>query len=153
MPYKVTPTGEIICDTAEEAIALAKAMGEAEGHTLRKSESVKEGETGSRWTESRFKEFMSLVKGDQKLFLNLLLDKPHGMTDKAIRQSLRMDSNLQLAGVTAGLAKNAMKVGILSSAEVFTKEVMHQGEERILEYKLADSFRAITEKAHSKGEQ
>ena len=150
MPYKVTPQGDILCDTAEEAISLARAMA-GEGPIQRRIEGARDSDVGSvKWPESRYREFKSLIKGDQIKFIDLLLDKPHGMTDRAVRQSLGMNSNLQLAGVTAGLAKNAKKVGVMSTQDLFIKDVMHQGDERVLMYKLADEFRVVAERIYGR---
>ena len=147
MGYKVTKGDvDILCDTAEEAIALAKALGGTDHQKPRKAVKGHEQESESRWTESRYREFMSLIKGWQKDFLDLLLKDTDGKTDRVIRQVLGMKTNYELAGVTSGLVKNANKVGILSSSEVFTKETMHRGNERVLEYKISDAFRAVAAK-------
>ena len=144
MGYRVTKDGEIICDTAEEAIALARAMARGE-HWPEHKRVNHVDESGSRWTESRYREFMSNIKGrHQRAFLDLLLANPHGKTDKAIRQALSLESNNALAGVTAGLSKNAEKVGI-DVRQLFTKERLLVGNERVLEYTLADSFRSIAQ--------
>jgi hypothetical protein len=153
MAYRVTPQGDILCDTPEEALALQYAIAKGEGGGGKRNESlVNSSEGGSRWNDSRYKEFTAMIKGkgDQQALIELLLESPHGKTDSNIRQALKLDNNLQLAGVTAGLAKNARKVGILSSEELFTKEVMHQGNERILEYKISEAFRTIAERQRGK---
>ena len=153
MSYKVTPQGDILCDTPEEALALQRALAKGEGGVRQRNELLpSSSEGGSRWNESRYKEFMAMIKGkgDQYALIELLLDSPHGKTDANIRQALKLDNNLQLAGVTAGLAKNAKKVGILSTEELFAKEVMHQGNDRILEYKIAEAFRTIAERHRGK---
>ena len=153
MSYKVTPQGDILCDTPEEALALQCAIAKGEGGVRQRNELLpSSSEGGSRWNESRYKEFMAMIKGkgDQYALIELLLDSPHGKTDTNIRQALKLDNNLQLAGVTAGLAKNAKKVGILSTEELFAKEVMHQGNDRILEYKIAEAFRTIAERHRGK---
>lgn len=148
MGYRVTPEGEILCDTVDDAIALAKKIRGGKGWESQKP--TLETETGSRWNESRYREFMGLVKGNQKHLVELLLKNPHGKTDRSIRQELRLGTNYELAGVTAGLAKNAKKAGLMSTSELFTKEVMQQGDERVLEYKLSEGFRAIAEKVKLK---
>jgi len=142
MGYRVSKDGEIICDTAEEAIALARAMAGPSGRS--RSLSRKGGEQAGRWDATRYRDFMSLIKGKQKDFLETLLENPHGKTDSALRHTLRLKSNNALAGVTAGLSKNAKKIG-MDSNEVFTKEKLMVNDERVLEYKVADNFRGITE--------
>jgi hypothetical protein len=143
MGYRVTKDGEIICDTAEEAIALAKAMTSSSDRPRPSGRGS--GEPVGRWDESRYKEFMSLIGGKQRDFMNALLENPHGRTDTALRGILKLNSNNALAGVTAGLSKNAKKVGI-DSEEVFIKEKLRVNDEKVLEYKLAESFRGIAEK-------
>lgn len=150
MSYRVTKDGEIICDTAEEAIALAKVMASSSDRP--RPAGGGSGELVGRWDETRYKEFMSLIKGKQRDFLNNLLENPHGKTDTAMRGILKIDSNNALAGVTAGLSKNAKKVGIDSEA-VFTKEKLMVNDERVLEYKVADSFRSIAEKVGRRKEK
>ena len=147
MPYKVTKSGEIVCDTAEEAILLAKAMGNTMTDRSRQErETVPDLDSApSRWTESRYREFIGLLRGHQKPFIDLLANNLHGKTDRMIRQALGLETNMALAGVTSGLAKNAMKVG-MSAREVFDKKKMNVGTERVLEYTLSDSFRSIASK-------
>lgn len=143
MPYKVTPTGEIICETPEDAIALSRAIiggGGSDGNMRNDSQDAVQ--TNSRWTDSRCREFISLLGGHQKQFLDLILRDAHGKTDNVIRQALGLDSNMALAGVTAGLAKNARKVG-MSIDEVYTKKKMNLGDDRVLEYTVVPGFRAI----------
>ncbi len=144
MPYRVNKNGEILCDTPEEAILLAKKMGGASTETVgpESTATTHSDSEASRWTESRYREFIGLLRGHQKPFIDLLTHNLHGKTDRAIRQSLGLESNMALAGVTAGLAKNAMKVG-MSASEVFIKKKMNVGTERVLEYTLADTFRSI----------
>jgi hypothetical protein len=72
------------------------------------------------------------------------MENPHGQTDEKIRQALHLKSNNALAGVTAGISKNARKVGI-DVSQVYTKEKLTVGDERITEYKLTDSFHAIAQ--------
>lgn len=142
MGYRVTKDGEIICDTPEEAIALAHAIGGTEGRQERKPGPV---DATSRWTEPRYKDFMASIRGRHQMsFLDLLLDAPHGQTDEKIRQALHLKSNNALAGVTAGISKNARKVGI-DVSQVYTKERLMVGNERISEYKLTDAFRSIAQ--------
>jgi hypothetical protein len=86
---------------------------------------------------------MSFINHRQRDFLKILIDNPDGRTDKVLRQELKLDSNLALAGVTAALVKNARKVGILKAEEIFKKEVMRQGDEKVLEYSLAEPLREI----------
>lgn len=153
MAYRVTPQGDILCETPEEALALQRTIAKGEeGAEKNKESPSSNSEGGSRWTDSRYKEFMAMIKGrgDQQALIELLLESSDGKTDANIRQALRLNNNLQLAGVTAGLAKNARKIGILSSKELFTKEVLHQGNDRILEYTISDTFRKIAERHRGK---
>lgn len=145
MSYKVTKDGEIICDTAEEAIALAKALVGSEGSTRLAGSTIGQ-ESGSRWTDSRYRELLVNLKGGQKSFLEELLENPHGKTDKALRTLLGYTTNNELAGVTSGLSKNAKKVG-MGTSDIYTKEVITVGDEQVFEYRLTQSFRAIAERA------
>src|SRR5262245_49218414 len=145
MGYRVMPDGTILCDTAEEAISIARKMANGGEVSAQKPESGHKMEDGSRWNESRYQQFLSTVKGNQKDVLELLLAHPHGQTDQAIRQMLRMDSNLAMAGVITGLVKNARKSGV-NSSELFTKEAVNLGDQRAFEYKLTESFRQIAQR-------
>jgi hypothetical protein len=139
---------EIRCETTEEAISLARAAGgKSEAQAGEHQDKSRDHEGGSRWNESRFREFFSHIqKGKQAALIALLLESQHGRTDRALRQALNLQNNLELSGIMAGLVKNAKKVGILSGKEILQKEILQQGDERVIEYRLTDTFRSFAER-------
>lgn len=146
MSYRVNKEGEIICDTLEEAMALQAKMLGRKDHG-RKNEDGKDehGEVN----ESRFKEFMSYMKGNQQALLQFLFEHHHPKSDESIRRELGIGSNLELSGVMAGLSKNAKKAGFAAN-ELIVKEIRNMGDERVAEYRLAEGFRAVMEKMKAK---
>jgi hypothetical protein len=146
MGYKVTKDGEIICETVEDALALqAKILGHKSDGPQGKGLGHYDESPGSAWTDSRYREFMGYMKGNQKTLLNFLFAQEHPKSDKSIRQNLGISSNLELSGITAGLVKNAKKAGI-AAKDLFIREIRNLGDERIAEYRLADGFRSIAQR-------
>jgi len=146
MSYWVNEKGEIRAETLKEALALqAEILGKKPGEHQSKPR-IPLNESGhSVWTDSRYKEFMSYMKGNQRTFLGFLIEHEHPKNDQSVRQALGIRTNRELSGVTAGLVKNAKKVGIPGN-ELFIREKRNLGNERVAEYKLTDGFRAMAEK-------
>lgn len=146
MGYRVNQSGEIICDTPEEAIALSRLIGATGEPTAKGKAENGSIDSSSRWTDTRFKEFLTTIKGEhQRNFLAELMDNPHGKTDRALRGALGLANNYALAGVVAGLIRTASKLGI-GANDLLTKEKLMVGGERQLEYKLANSFRVVADR-------
>lgn len=146
MAYRVL-VGKVAieCDTVEEALEIANHAGglPIEGastvtpvHPQKGNESA-----GSRWTKARLEQFLKLVHGAQQKILDELMQFEEGRTDRQLLQLIGMDEGRALAGVLSGLAKNAKKSGV-GSDELYQKNLISMGDEKLNEYRLTDSFRA-----------
>jgi len=147
MAYKVwIGSVAIDCDTADEALELARR---AEGETapsLRARHSENTGNEGSRWNEKRAQEFFRLIEGKQRKLIDALIEHKDGRTDEQLRQLLSLDNGKQLAGVFTGMWKNAKKVGA-DPGELYIRKPVSIGGKRIHEYFLTDSFRNVASQA------
>ena len=147
-PYTVMIDGVAVqCDTPEAAIALVKAHGsgggtggarEAQGHSRAP---VHAGNT--RWTAPRVADFFETLDGKvkQSKLIDALLENEDPQTDDQLRQLLNLSSGMELAGVFAGLYKNAKKVGA-DPKELYVKKPITIGDKRGFEYTLTPGFRA-----------
>src|SRR5688572_12472059 len=103
MPYKVLVGGvEIVCDSADEAIAIVQRAGGSDS-SHRSVSSHEGGASGSRWTEARMADFFRFIKAQQKRVIDALLDHPEGRTDEQLCQLLGLDDGRKLAGVLTGI--------------------------------------------------
>jgi len=147
MAYRVWVRGvPIDCDAPEEAIELAK-LTEGEdvsfpGQPPKRSENTE----GSRWTEKRVKEFFNLIEGRQKKLIDALLEHKDGQTDDQLCALLPVSGGQALAGVFAGLWKNAKKAGA-DPNDLYEKKAVTIGGKRAFEYFLTESFRRVAEQA------
>jgi hypothetical protein len=137
----------IQCDSPEAAIALARAHG-AQGEPRpdggkRQTHHHDHPPTNTRWTARRVADFYKLLegKGNQTKLLNALLDTEDSRTDAQLLQMLGLGSGMELAGVFAGLYKNAKKVGA-DPRELYDKKQVTIGDKRGFEYTLHPGFRA-----------
>jgi hypothetical protein len=75
--------------------------------------------------------------------INALAPHPHGLTDRALRETLRLQSNSALAGIMAGISKRAEKTG-LTHQDIIIKE--ESGEDGSLyRYRLTETMRVFME--------
>src|SRR5262245_31109346 len=111
--YTVVIDGvEIQCETAEAALALVRLQGGAPSpKTGSGSTAAHAHGNGSRWTEQRVTDFFKLIDGNQRKLVDKLLETDDTRTDAQLLQMLSLSSGMALAGVFAGLYKNAKKVG------------------------------------------
>lgn len=134
----------IDCDSPEEAVELARvAEGEnvsLPGHAPKHSDNAE----GSRWTEKRVKEFFRLIEGKQRKLIDTLLEHKDGQTDDQLITLLSLGGGQALAGVFAGLWKNAKKAGA-DPDELYEKKAATIGGKRAFEYFLSESFRRVAE--------
>ena len=148
--YTVVIDGVAIqCDSPEAAIALARAHGSGNHETQRPDGSKRPAQhqdqppANSRWTARRVADFYKLLegKGNQTKLLNALLDTDDGRTDDQLLQMLGLGSGMELAGVFAGLYKNAKKVGA-DPRELYTKKPVTIGDKRGYGSRFHPGFRA-----------
>jgi hypothetical protein len=114
VPFKV-PVGDkyIDCDTLEEALDLAKALGLLPDQALQEGEFV----PGNRvlrhgpWTEAILDTFLHHLGADQKAILRILINKKRATADE-LRAAIGVDNNQALAGIISGISKQAAALGI-----------------------------------------
>ena len=145
MAYRVVVGGiPIECDSMEEAFALAQRAGGklTENSTVPPPKPMPVPASGSRWTETRMKDFLGRLVRHQPRLIDELLDHPEGRTDEQLLKALGLTDGRQLAGVFTGLWKNAKKVGA-DPNDVYRGQRITIADRRMHEYTLSDSFRRI----------
>lgn len=146
MPYTVIiGSVQIQCETAAEAIELARQAGDGHHATKHQGSDKVAAGVGSRWTEQRVREFFRVIKAQQRKLLDALLDTPDAVTDDQLCKQLGLQDGRSLAGVFTGLWKNAKKVGA-DPKELYLRSHISIGDRRQFEYTLAESFRAAARK-------
>lgn len=141
MAYTVMVDGvPIQCETAADAIELARQAGGHTGHGTSRAHSSRATPGNSRWTEQRVKDFYRAIKAQQRKLVDALLDTNDALTDDQLCKVLNLNDGRSLAGVFTGLFKNAKKVGA-DPKELYEKKSIMIGDRRQSEYTLADSFR------------
>ncbi len=145
MAYKVVVGGVVVeCDSADEAVEIAKRLSGGDAQSARGSKSERPAGGGggsSRWTDARIGDFMKLVEGKGRRLLDALVEHPDGRTDEQLSQMLGFSDNRALAGVFTGLWKNAKKVGA-DPNDLYSKQRVKIHDRRVFEYVLTDSFRS-----------
>lgn len=149
MPYKIVfKEVEIHCDSPDEArdIALALVGSQSDRITSprppRRSQSVlMTGVVGDEgvWTTERFRSFIRLLYGNTEKLVKALVEQPEGRTDEFLRTLLGLNDNRALAGVTAGVTKNAKIFG-MTGTDVFTSEWNAGDEKGNYLYRIVPSF-------------
>lgn len=142
-PYTVVIDGvSIQCDSPEAAIALVRAHGGA-APTKPTAQRGQGGPNNTRWTAQRVKDFFKHLEGKNKQtrLINVLLDTEDARTDDQLLQALSLTNGMELAGVFAGLYKNAKKAGA-DPNELYLKRNVTIGDKRGSEYSLHPGFRA-----------
>ena len=147
MAYRVwVGSVPIDCETPEQAIELAKQVDgtatPAKGKTAAttKTSPFYGGGDASRWTEKRAGEFFRLIEGKQRKLIDTLLEHTEGKTDDQLCQVLGLSDGRALAGVMAGIWKNAKKAGA-DPSDLYKKRKVTIGNKDAKEYYLTDSFR------------
>jgi hypothetical protein len=138
MPYTVKYKGvEIECSSKEEAVELAVMLSGDE------SSRGKSHSAGSDNLEiSRYREFVGYLNSNQKRFLTMLVENPHGKTDRSIRQDLGLNDNMALGGVLSGLGKFAKNLGI-NVDSIWTSTKKKVGDDKVKEFRITPEFKKI----------
>ena len=149
MPYTVVIEGvPVQCETAIEAAELARvAGGSTQAQPASNTNSTNDQATAvSRWSKHRAKQFFGLIKGNQRRLIDALLEAPDGQTDDQLRKLLGLTDGRALAGVFAGMYKNAKKIGA-DPNDIYIKERITVGDKPGWDYRVTGSFRnvAVTE--------
>lgn len=140
MPFTVKYKGvEIECPNIEDAVELADRLAAGSNGTA--NQSARSGGTDNLEI-SRYREFVGYLNNNQKRFLGMLVENPHGKTDNSIRQELRLNDNMALGGVLSGLGKFARKVGI-NTESIWTSTRKKVGDEDVKEFRITAEFKRI----------
>ena len=130
------------CDSMDEALELAKRASGTSSPP--RTPSGNGNIESSRWTKQRVTDFFNLIEGNQQKLIDALLEHSEGRTDEQLLQLLSLKDGRQLAGVVAGMAKNAKKVGADRNDLWIRKPATIAGK-RVFEYFLTESFRHAAE--------
>lgn len=130
------------CETAEAALELIRTHGSTGGATAHTPthRAHADNSNGTRWTDQRISEFFKHIEGKQRKLIDALLETEDGRTDAQLLQLLNLSGGSALAGVFAGLYKNAKKVGA-DPHELYIRKPITIGDKRGLEYSLSEGFR------------
>ena len=144
-PYTVMIDGvPVLCETAEAALELVRTHGgSSSGTSHTATHRAHAGQSnGTRWSDQRVTEFFKLIDGKQKQrkLVDALLETEDGRTDAQLLQLLNLSGGSALAGVFAGLYKNAKKVGA-DPAELYIQKPVTIGDKHGREYSLCEGFR------------
>jgi hypothetical protein len=144
-PYIIEIDGvPVRCETPEAALALIRAHGgNATGNSNGHGKATRPAHSGNtRWTDQRAAAFFKLIDGKQLKLIDALLESDDTRTDAQLLQHLGLNNGMALAGVFAGLFKNAKKVGA-DPRELYFKRPITIGDKKGHEYGLHDGFRAV----------
>jgi hypothetical protein len=147
MAYKLKYKGsvEIECDTVDEAVSIAQRLTSMNGASAELPlPDIISADAGVRVTSSRVQEFIGYLDSDQRKFLALLIDSPHGKTDHNLRQALGISDNRALGGILSGISKLAKKAG-LSIGDILSSQWVKVGAERVKEFKAEPGFRHLAQ--------
>jgi len=151
MAYRIHYKDIVIeCNTVEEALQFTSRLKSVKVESVQGEHSGVYHNTenisgGSRWTEKRLKEFLSLIRNtNQYKVLESLLDNPDGRTLPQLLSLLGETNGRILAGVFSGMAKNVKKVGG-DYNDLYSCGHVNIGGEIQKEYKVTPSFRAAFE--------
>jgi hypothetical protein len=131
----------IECASMDEAVQLAHRLAALNGDAPNAPQRAAR-ENSSTLEVSRYRELMGYLNTNQKRFLNLLLENPHGKTDRSLRQELSLVDNNALGGMMSGIAKSAKKAGI-NVESLWTSAWKKVGDEDVKEFRLNSEFRRI----------
>ena len=91
---------------------------------------------------SLLRKFLKATPGRQRTVLNSLSQAPQGLTDEQLRTALGLQTNAELGGTMAGLAKNAQKLHF-GFEHVLTKTQSKNGTGRHYHYTMTEEMRSV----------
>jgi len=105
------------------------------------NKTVNSSSSGGRSSGDPIADLFKRLPANQKKLLKTVAANQDGVTDVELRKALSMATNNALAGVTAGLTKNAKKAG-LELSEIVIKEQRKNGSgERVYLYRVTPAAR------------
>lgn len=126
---------EIQCEKADDAVRIAKMLG-ANGSGTATAKSLAKRELDA----SSFKDFLKLLKKNQKRLLKALASGRNVVTDNELQKELGIDDNRKIGGILSGLSKNAKRVG-LDLDSMWASEVKHNEHGRFREFTIHPALR------------
>ncbi|MGC1433384.1 MAG: hypothetical protein WA811_14155 [Candidatus Sulfotelmatobacter sp.] len=128
-------------DTAAEAIALRQHLEDNDDAALASGEEISVVNTD--WTPDSVTELLKGVGDLQKRFLKLLYEK-QSVTSREAVKTLKLDSEVALAGVLSGLSKRLKKTD-LQTGDLYSVSVRWVTEGKIRTFKMTMGFRWAAE--------
>jgi hypothetical protein len=126
-----------VADTPEEAIALREKLEQA---VHGPNDPFKEMDRlADYWTIDRFMDVINGIGVQQHRMLGVLYYRP-GITSDELRQILKLESEVALAGVISGLSKQLRLAGI-EPRKVFQIDVKWSGKKKTRKFILDDFFK------------
>jgi hypothetical protein len=101
---------------------------------------------GSRWTITRFQNFIGQLRDKQRKFLSLVLANPDGVTDSSLRHSLGVSTNKGFGPILTGISRRAKKAGV-SLQDIVSSEKVQLADEKVTEFKATPAFAQVAREA------
>jgi hypothetical protein len=155
---------EITCGTAAEAAEVIARLRAEDAKTIERhtpgigqfatmpalAKMLAGSVEASSWKRETFWQFIESLGGQQKLILNLLVERKR-ITDDQLREAVKVDSNQQLAGILSGISKQAGAQNIPARA-VYTIENESKSGLVTKTYVIAVDFLRIAREMNWEGE-
>ena len=142
MPYKVLPTGEVLCDTPEEAVALSRRLASTNGRSDEMaaiSKRIAAGSTGMG-LEAVLKLRRAIQGTRIEALVRLLFESAAGKTSDEIQKSFGLERPDAIPGWTGALTKQAAKAGISAPVLIRDRRILPDGK-NVAHFKLSSTFR------------
>jgi hypothetical protein len=146
MSYRVKANGYVMeADSLEEYRSILAILGIIDESQTQPRAPASDRFAGLSKEEKLQKFYDSVVNNPGQMLkaLNALAPHPHGLTDRAVRETLRLQSNSALAGIMAGISKRAEKAG-LTHQNIIIKEESGE-EDSLYRYRLTETMREFME--------
>ena len=102
-------------------------------------------------TPNRLRQLPEVVRSDNAVaMLNRLAQSPNGLSDSELRTLLSLDTNNALAGVTASIAKAAVKLGLSKGAALHVSKTKVSGR-RGYKYRLTPEMQTAMDSRQGGG--
>jgi hypothetical protein len=147
MPYRVKTNDFVIeMDSTEELKSILDLLGlipdKSKSRTAPPLDNLAFLSMGDKL--KKFYAGMVAAPGLMRKTIEGLVPHPEGLTDAALREILRLQTNSALAGIMAGISKRAEKAG-LSREDIVLKEDVHGKEGVLYCYRLTGTMREFME--------
>jgi hypothetical protein len=139
----VTPAGDIICDTANEALSLQRAILN-QGHKQGRShvQCISEPISSSSRNDD-FRKMLDLLKGreNQKNLLTILYNESEGCLDFQLVKRLNLKNTMALSGVRTAIVRKMKRVRELVNDDIII--AIWDKDKKETRFSLSQSFRKM----------